>query len=568
MSTHARPLAVWLAAAPDERLAELFGRRDVRPDAPWHDFFDAAEALLEPSSIERVLPRLTRDEAAALRRAVDGGGAGDAQAALVDLALLRPDGTPPGPVADAVARQEPPPRRAPVPVPPRASEQAQAHAAERAFTTVAMLADVLLTVRDTPLTLLAGGTVSSGEKKRLAEDGVPVAIVDDLVELAARAGLVRAVGRRLVLTEPGERWLALSVVERWTRLCEAFRDALPRGIRTAHGGWLPPAAWDDQHPWDSGWPQQAESLRRRARLLGLIADDGTEPEWTAPLREGRPVDAAPLSRMLPAEVDRIFLQNDLTAIAPGPLAPALDVRLRQMAAHESAAQASSYRFTAESISRALAAGETEESMLAFLQELSLTGIPQPLGYLVSQTAQRHGLIRVRAEEGDGRTHVESADRNLLETIAVDQALRPLGLTHDGTGLATRVGRDTVFWALTDARYPATIVGADGEVEVVHRHPLAAHADTPAVSYDDLIARLRARQGPDADAAWLDRELEAAVRGRSLLLVEVGMPDGSTRELTLEASGLGGGRLRGRDRAADVERTLPVSSIRSARVIEQ
>jgi len=49
-------------------------------------------------------------------------------------------------------------------------------------------------------------------------------------------------------------------------------------------------------------------------------------------------------------------------------------------------------------------------------------------------------------------------------------------------------------------------------------------------------------------------------------VTVGMPDGSTRDLLLEATGIGGGRLRGRDRAADVERTLPVSSIRAATVV--
>ena len=51
--------------------------------------------------------------------------------------------------------------------------------------------------------------------------------------------------------------------------------------------------------------------------------------------------------------------------------------------------------------------------------------------------------------------------------------------------------------------------------------------------------------------------------RSIVVV-VRMPDGSERSLTLEASGLGGGRLRGRDRGADVERTLPVSSIVSVR----
>jgi hypothetical protein len=58
-----------------------------------------------------------------------------------------------------------------------------------------------------------------------------------------------------------------------------------------------------------------------------------------------------------------------------------------------------------------------------------------------------------------------------------------------------------------------------------------------------------------------------VRTKAVLLVAVGMPDGSTRELLLEATGLGGGRLRGRDRAADVERTLPVRSILSARVFD-
>ncbi|MBS1906981.1 MAG: hypothetical protein JST33_10540, partial [Actinobacteria bacterium] len=64
MSTHARLLAEALSARTDEELATLFGRREVRADAHWHDFFDAAEALLDPASVARVLPRLTRAEAA------------------------------------------------------------------------------------------------------------------------------------------------------------------------------------------------------------------------------------------------------------------------------------------------------------------------------------------------------------------------------------------------------------------------------------------------------------------------------------------------------------------------
>lgn len=576
MSTHARPLAVWLAAASDSQLATLFEARGVRPDSSWADFFDAAEALLDPASIERMLPRLSLPEATALRSAVavpDNTApttetAPDDSATLVALGLLRPDGTPFQPVIDAVSARELPEIASSVEdAAPPAGAAAEAHAAERAFTSVAALADVLMMARETPLALLTSGILAAGEKRRMADAGFPADIVDALVALATDAALTTTTHRQIRLTSLGEEWLRLSASERWSRLSEAFRGALPRGLRSEVGGWLAVPLWEHQHPWDPSWPARCAELRDQARLLGLIADGDSEPVWTVPIREGRPADVTALEQLLPAEVDRIFLQNDLSAIAPGPLAPALDVRLRGLAARESAAQASSYRFTAESVSHALASGETASSILEFLERLSLTGIPQPLEYLVTQTAQRHGLVRVFAEAESGRTRVSSGDDTLLDAMGVDQSLRPLGLSRDAGGLTSRVGRDTVYWALTDARYPATIVGADGKPQIVDRNPAPSSELSTAPSYDALISRLRAQQGPDADAAWLERELETAVRTKAVLLVEVGMPDGSTRELLLEASGLGGGRLRGRDRAADVERTLPVKSIRSARVVD-
>jgi hypothetical protein len=39
-----------------------------------------------------------------------------------------------------------------------------------------------------------------------------------------------------------------------------------------------------------------------------------------------------------------------------------------------------------------------------------------------------------------------------------------------------------------------------------------------------------------------------------------MPDGTKVDYTLEPTGIGGGRLRGRDRKSDIERTLPLTSI--------
>ena len=76
----------------------------------------------------------------------------------------------------------------------------------------------------------------------------------------------------------------------------------------------------------------------------------------------------------------------------------------------------------------------------------------------------------------------------------------------------------------------------------------------------LIETLRGGHGTQGEAGWLERELEQAVRARAEIVVVVRMPDGTERSFTLEAAGLGGGRLRGRDRGADIERTLPVSSI--------
>lgn len=569
MSTHARPLAEWLSAASDEQLTSLFAARRVRPDAGWQDFFDAAEALLDPASISRILPALTNREAAALLAAGSDPLAEGTQerSALEGLALLRPDGTPfPPVVAALVDRAQPAAIDDSAPDPAGGAEAA--HAAERAFTTVAALADLLLLARDKPFALLAGGTVSAGEKRQLAESGVSADSVDALIAIATDSGLVAPDGRRLRITPRTEEWLRSSVADRWSALALGFRGALPRGVRTDAGGWIAPALWSQAHPWDPAWPSASRDLTERARLLGLIADDGSEPAWATPLRLGAGADTAPLTELLPSEVDRIFLQNDLSAISPGPLAPALDVRLRTIAARESAAQASTYRFTPESIAHALVAGETEESVLEFLEGLSLTGIPQPLRYLVSQTAQRHGLVRVSTDPETGRTRIESSDQHLIEAMAVDQGLRPLALTKHVASLTTRVGRDTVYWALTDARYPATLVDENGSAIAGERNRLVETTPDSPLDYTPLIAALRSHQGPDADAAWLDRELEAAVRAKAVLRVSVGMPDGSTRELILEATGLGGGRLRGRDRAADVERTLPVSSIRAATVIPQ
>ncbi|WP_214466401.1 helicase-associated domain-containing protein [Microbacterium flavescens] len=561
-------MATWLAGRPDHALAVTLAARGVPASSAWHDFFDAAEGLLDAASIDRALVRLPRSALVGLVAdppAIDG--------ALEHLALVNGSGVPYTSVTERLAElqsREPgafvAAPAAPAPVP--ADEQHAAAAAERAFTTAGSLADVLLACLHAPFARTGAGSVSAAERKRLLDTGAlgDADDVEDLLAAAAMAGLALPRERQWVVTTQGESWLEAPTAERWTIIATGFRAALPDGVRTPDGGFAAPATWATAYPLDPDWPARLARLRRVGESWGLLSrDDRTEFVWTAALRRGEPADASALVAHLPAEIDRVYLQADLTAIAPGPLAPPLDLRLRSIAVRESRAQASTYRFTAHSLGSGMTEGETAGSIRAFLTELSLTGIPQPLDYLIDSTAARHGLVRVR--DASGRTRVESTDASLLEAIAIDQALRPLGLLRDGDTLLSRVTRDAVYWALADARYPVVALDEDGAPEPVHRRAagvVEASPAAPADTYARLLSLLRSGHGTEGEEGWLGRELEQAVRARSEIVVVVRMPDGSERTLTLEASGLGGGRLRGRDRAADIERTLPVSSIVSVR----
>ncbi len=575
MVSDERALAVRLASTEDDALARTFAERGVSPAALWHDFFDAAAGMLDPASVERAVARLPRTALVSLAASLNGSVVDSAEVGVLrPLALVAEDGAPYAAVAArvrALAAARPDAFVAEPVDPPvaAAAEVDAAAAAEKAFTTVGALADVLLAGLNTPLSRTGTGAVSAIDRRRLTDAGVHASPedIDDLVAAADAADLVLPVGREWIVTGSGLQWLEATTTRRWSIVAMGLRSALPPGLRTADGGFRPLSSWAGAYPLHAEWTDRAARLRRIAEMWGLLTPAGAEPEWTASLRRGQQPGTDQLSAHLPAEIDRVYLQADLTAIAPGPLAPALDLRLRTIAHRESRAQASTYRFSTESLGAGMTEGETAESIREFLSGISLTGIPQPLDYLVDSTAARHGLIRVRAEEASGRTRLEATDLALRDTILVDQALRPLGFVRDGHELVSRVARDAVYWSLADARYPVVALDAEGAPESLHRRARAvdsaAHAQ-PRDVYARLIAALRAGHETDADAAWLGRELEQAVRTKSVIVVVVRMPDGSERSLTLEASGLGGGRLRGRDRGADVERTLPVSSIVSVR----
>ncbi|TFD70031.1 helicase-associated domain-containing protein [Cryobacterium sp. Hb1] len=462
-------------------------------------------------------------------------------------------------------------------------------AAERAFGMVSSIAELVNELCREPARQLSRGGLGLPDTKRLAAVmTVDVDLVAPILALASRADLLAQSDGYWMETEAGEAWLLEHTTSRWAALAVAWLAALPPTVAdilprqaglpwgdglTAFIAWLYPAGGE--------WMlSQLTEFARDAELLGITANDTTSTAGANVLRGDLEVAVDIMAGALPAEVGAVYLQHDLSIVAPGPLAPSIDSRLRGMADVESRELASSYRITAASVNRALAAGENADSLLAFLASISLTGIPQPVDYLINESASRYGRVRVgRLTDGPNApiappgndtvflSYVCSADAALLGTIAVDQTLAPLALVRAGDSehLLSRFAGDAVFWALSDARYPVAAEDDLGEIVHLRRHQIARVTLTPTVDTTRNLVeklRLRAESGVSVADAWLARQLDTAIKAKQTILVSIAMPGGAVVDYLLEPASVSNGRFRARDRRADIERTLPLKSILS------
>ena len=126
---------------------------------------------------------------------------------------------------------------------------------------------------------------------------------------------------------------------------------------------------------------------------------------------------------LPKTVDHILIQSDNTAIAPGPLEHEISQQLAIMAEIESRGGATVYRFSEATIRRALDHGKTGDEIKAFLIKTSKTPMPQPLEYLITDVAKKHGKLRV----GNTSSFIRCEDTALIAQIMNDKKLEVLAL---------------------------------------------------------------------------------------------------------------------------------------------
>lgn len=455
-------------------------------------------------------------------------------------------------------------------------------ASERAFEALSAVAEMVIELTQMPARELGRGGLGQPDTKRMAESmHVEPTAVTTYFDLARRAGFVTLESAGWLSTPDGERWLRGSIVDRWSLLASTWLESVPTEVRAAlaplaQSSWgqalTSYAAW--LYPAGSGWiTAQLARVTAQAEALGITTTGHPTSVGVTVLEKGADAAAALLADSLPHQVDNVYIQHDLSIVSPGPLNPTADLRLRGIAGLEARAQAASYRLSAESVTKALSSGETADSILEFLSKISLTGIPQPVDYLVRESAKRFGRVRVGTlpesealESPSGaRTYVRSDDEHLISQISVDHSLTAVALQQSGRNrLVSRFADDVVFWALVDARYPVAAETIDGEIRTPRRRALRARpTPPPPADFSPLIARLRentAVEGDASDEAWLARQLDAAIKAKQTVLVLVSLPGGVEREFLLEPTAVAAGRLRGRDRAADIERTLPIKNI--------
>jgi hypothetical protein len=159
---------------------------------------------------------------------------------------------------------------------------------------------------------------------------------------------------------------------------------------------------------------------REAALLG-VTGRGALTTFAKEVLRGH--ESNSLAGALPPPVNHILIQGDHTAIAPGPLTPALLRETMSMAKIESRGSATVFRFTQESIRHALDMGASAEEIQRFLATTSKTPVPQSLEYLVNDVARKHGRLRV----GGGLAYLRCDDENLLAEAVKDRRLAKLNL---------------------------------------------------------------------------------------------------------------------------------------------
>ena len=323
--------------------------------------------------------------------------------------------------------------------------------------------ELLHNLSDEPPTALRNGGIGVRDLKRIAEHlGVDEVCAGFVAELCYLGGLVVIDPDDQILpTSAFDIWLTKSAEERWYSLVVLWLDTsrvsgligkvidkniAPLGPELDRAGaslirrttlkvllenlktapqlaslqkivrwWNPQRANDDFVEWNL----------REAEWLGITGQGGLSTFGSNLLTEESVLG---VETSLPKPVDHILIQADNSAVAPGPLTAELSAEMGTIADIESRGGATVYRFSEASIRRGLDHGKTGDQIRSFLIKTSKTPMPQPLDYLITDVAKRHGKLRV----GSAHTYIRCEDEGLVQQILHDKNCEHLRLRKIAT----------------------------------------------------------------------------------------------------------------------------------------
>ncbi|MGO2140868.1 MAG: helicase-associated domain-containing protein [Leucobacter sp.] len=605
-------------------LTSLVRSRRVAAPGSVHDPLDLAAELLKPESISQALTLLPWEDLARLINAEEGGGAnvsgslaaerlrgrgllGAGDAALPEVSaalesLLAARGLTPRDVLAGDPGEG-------CQTGPVGSDTSSWFAA--ALTATGQTAWILRELERSPAKLNRNGDVASAWL-RAVEDRLAIPHPADLVTLVRAADL--AFPADGVCVSAGAGWLRAEHEERWLLLARAAVSLMPvqllemlAGLRP--GAAIPPvigrfparfplateptftaiehtaALWERIGLTVAGSVSEVGAAVILSELSRLPAATDSDASSSADSDDG----VVGIALGFPEPAAGIYIQPDLSVIVPGPLGAADEAALAAIALPEQLGVASTLRISEATLSEAFHRGLSGDDIRELISELALTGIPQPVDYLITALSERAGSIVVRPFLSEQwRSRVTFARPELRSTVLVDRRLAHLQLHEPGPAadsgidptddpadlaapsLLSRLRADHVLAALLDARYPAR--GADGLVaqqdpeaptSALHTSGARRAAEAPgpterqATAAEELIERVldSASDGPTDTS----RLITLAIRDRTRLSVTVEIR-GETRTFAVVPVSLAGGRMRALDETAGVERTLPLDAI--------
>jgi hypothetical protein len=242
-------------------------------------------------------------------------------------------------------------------------------------------------------------------------------------------------GRRLAAAAARRRGLLQVLAEHGAPSATPLPRAVAVGELPGLLAWRQPMVWPDP---EGGGPDElgatVAAVLDAAAFLGMAVVEGGRAQaglgagaWLE--GDGAAELAEAAAAALPDGPDRFLLAGDLTVVAPGGLAPAVEARLAGLADRE-AAGSGTWRVHDASLRRAFDEGHTADDVLEFLRRHSATPLPQALEYLVADVARRHGRLRV-----GGATTYLRGDPAMVAGAVRSAAGRRLGLRELAPGVA-------------------------------------------------------------------------------------------------------------------------------------